>query len=244
MSGDGELKIEIDGTLQQKYDMITAFSKNREIVDDNFPYFDIYEKDNDESKESIENINLSEYLSCHTGSVILDGYFKHGSEQSLPDKIFVEMAKAVPQAYMKGYMEIENCYYDKGETSVELYDGKLYCIRTTFAYVVSNYSNYDYLYNILGTTEDLFDKNKMQEYKENCPSDIWDWKEYNADVINELLESRIEKYPEEFGECVTNQISADIEGFIFDEFIGGKQEICNQKMFCMDVTKDVEWEPF
>lgn len=25
MSGDGELKIEIDGTLQQKYDMITAF---------------------------------------------------------------------------------------------------------------------------------------------------------------------------------------------------------------------------
>ena len=29
MSGDGELKIEIDGTLQQNYDMITAFLKNR-----------------------------------------------------------------------------------------------------------------------------------------------------------------------------------------------------------------------
>lgn len=43
MSGDGELKIEIDGTLQQKYDMITAFLKNREIVDDNFPHIDIYE---------------------------------------------------------------------------------------------------------------------------------------------------------------------------------------------------------
>lgn len=244
MSGDGELKIEIDGTLQQKYDMITAFLKNREIVDDNFPYIDIYEKDNEESKESIENVNLSEYLSCHMNPVILDGYFKHGSEESLPDGIFVEMAKAVPEAYMKGYMEIENCYYDKGETMVELYDGKLYCIRTTSAYLVTNYSNYDYLYNILGTTENLFDKNKMQEYKENCPCDIWDWKEYNADVINKLLESRIEKYPEEFGECVTNQIASDIEEFIFDEIMGGKQEICNQRIFCIDVTKDVEWEPF
>lgn len=244
MSGDGELKIEIDGTLQQKYDMITAFLKNREIVDDNFPHVDIYEKDNDKSKERIESVNLSEYLSCHTGSVILYGWFEHGSEDYLPDEIFVEMAKAVPQAYMKGHMEIENCYYDKGETSVELYDGKLYCIRTIYAYVVPNYLNYDYLYNILGTTEDLFDKNKMQKYKENCPSDIWDWKEYNADVINELLESRMEKYPEEFGECVTDQIASDIEGFIFDEIMGGKQEICDQRIFCIDVTKDVEWESF
>lgn len=130
------LDIEIDGTVQQKFDMIKAFLNDEYVINDDIILDSLDSLASGEKKFRFYHMKavdekLLQFLNMNPGIITLEGSISHGDPCFLPDEIFARMAKAVPDAYMVGSMQLADSYND-GYSNIVLYNGKLYCLRKLY----------------------------------------------------------------------------------------------------------------
>lgn len=124
------LEIEIDGTVQQKFDMIKAFLNDEYVINEDIILDSLAsgEKEFECYHKKAVDDKLLQFLNMNPGIITLEGSLSHGDPCFLPDEIFARMAKIVPDAYMVGSMQLADSYID-GYSNIVLYKGKLYCLR-------------------------------------------------------------------------------------------------------------------
>lgn len=132
LTGDS-LDIEIDGTVQQKFDMIKAFLNDEYVINDDITLYSLASGEKEFRCYHMKAVDdkLLQFLNMNPGIITLKGSISHGDPCFLPDEIFARMAKTVPDAYMVGSMQLADSYND-GYSNIVLYNGKLYCLRKLY----------------------------------------------------------------------------------------------------------------
>lgn len=127
------LDIEIDGTVQQKFDMIKAFLNDEYVINDDIILDSLASGEKEFRWYYMKAVDdkLFQFLNMNPGIITLEGTLSHGDPFCLPDEIFARMAKTVPDAYMVGSMQLSDSY-NYGYSNIVLYKGKLYCLRKLY----------------------------------------------------------------------------------------------------------------
>lgn len=127
------LDIEIDGTVQQKFDMIKAFLNDEYVINDDIILDSLASGEKEFRWYYMKAVDdkLFQFLNMNPGIITLKGSLSHGCPFYLPDEIFARVAKTVPDAYMVGSMQLSDSY-NYGYSNIVLYKGKLYCLRKLY----------------------------------------------------------------------------------------------------------------
>lgn len=138
------LDIEIDGTVQQKFDMIKAYLNDEYVINHDIDLYSLASGEKEFSEHYIKAVDdkLFQFLNMNPGIITLKGSLSHGDPFCLPDEIFARMAKTVPDAYMVGSMQLSDSY-NCGYSNIVLYKGKLYCLRKLYENSWYDDSEYD-----------------------------------------------------------------------------------------------------